>query len=55
MTLVYHISSKCNGLQNLLSELPNQQPDTDIALYSKLCVLLYADDTVLMSESIDAL
>lgn len=50
-----YISKECKGLKTFCEEIRTYLSDDDIEVFVRLFVLLYADDTILVSESADDL
>ena len=49
------MSKKYNGLSTLAKSIENDIDLDDIVIYLKIYTLLYADDTIILAESIDDL
>ena len=53
--LVFFMSKKYNGLQDLSTMVTEELSDDTVETYLKLYTLLYADDTIILAESADQL
>ena len=53
--LELEMSKKYNGLSTLAKSIENDIDLDDIVIYLKIYTLLYADDTIILAESIDDL
>ena len=49
--LIPHVNQNCNGLIKMSTDINEKLSDPELDQYFKLYILLYADDTVLMSEN----
>jgi len=53
--MIKYISSRYQGLSLFSNVIHETNPDETVQMYMKLYILLYADDTVILAESLDEL
>ena len=52
--LIPHIKQRCEGVKELATNMSSQLPENIVEDYLKLCLLLYAGDTVLIADTVNA-